>query len=369
VGRMYVDQVLVDLISQLQQQIGVAPFGSEITNRFFKAFTKGKTVQQAMLDLVNDLFGDYGLVVLIADEPRLKKLYIPVLEADLFLHEPSRIVEATCNRLAEHHSVQQYPRDINVFYLKDAIRQRIEKTEEGYKVHDQDLTFTETELKELLHTHPEQFSPNVILRGLYQETILPNIAFIGGGGELAYWLQLKDLFDHFQVPYPVLVLRNSFLVVEEKWKDKIEKLGFTLADFFQEPDQLLNRIVDRTSANKVRLNGNFEKAENLYDQISLQAGEIDATLRQHVAALKTRSLKYLEELEKKMLRAEKRKYEAQNRQLRQIKSNLFPNENLQERVENMSYFYAQWGTDWLHAIYEHSLSLEQQFVILTHQKN
>jgi uncharacterized protein YllA (UPF0747 family) len=199
---------------------------------------------------------------------------------------------------------------------------------------------------------------------LFQETILPNLAFIGGGGEMAYWLQLKDLFHHYKVVYPVLVLRNSFLIVEEKWSQRIQKLDLNAADFFKDENELMKIIVAKNSENKIALNGNFEKAEAFYEQIRVQAEAVDKTLSQYVMAIKTRSLKDLEELEKKMLRAEKRKFEDQQRQIQKIKAVLFPNDGLQERVENFSSFYAKWGSRFIEELYKNSLALEQEFMIL-----
>jgi uncharacterized protein YllA (UPF0747 family) len=193
---------------------------------------------------------------------------------------------------------------------------------------------------------------------------LPNIAFIGGGGELAYWLQLKNLFEHYKIIYPVLVLRNSFLVVEEKWKTRIEKLGFTVADFFLQENELMNLLVERNAEHPISLNGNFEKAEELFEQIKTQAGAIDSTLSRHVAAIKARSLKTLQELEKKMLRAEKRKFSDQRRQIQAIKNALFPGAGLQERKENFSLFYAKWGSGFIEGLYQNSLTLEPEFAIL-----
>jgi uncharacterized protein YllA (UPF0747 family) len=216
-----------------------------------------------------------------------------------------------------------------------------------------------------LSEHPERFSPNVILRGLYQETILPNIAFIGGGGELAYWLELKELFAHYKTPFPVLVLRNSFLVAEKKWQEKISKLGFTVDDFFLPEEELINRLVARESKNEVRLNGNFTEAEQLYEMLKKQAAAVDTSLVKHVEALKSQSLHRLQELEKKMLRAEKRKFADQHRQIHTIKENLFPANGLQERHENVLHYYAKWGKGFIQKLYEQSLNLEQEFVVLT----
>jgi len=204
----------------------------------------------------------------------------------------------------------------------------------------------------------------VILRGIYQETILPNIVFIGGGGELAYWLELKDLFVHYNVPYPVLLLRNSFLLIEQKWQDKVDKMHFTAADFFLSEQELLNKLVARESKHEIKLNGSLVQVEKIYEDFKKQAAEIDQTLAPHVDALKARSLQRLQELEKKMLRAEKRKFADQQRHINIIKEQLFPKNNLQERIDNFSYYYAKWGSGLIDKLYEHSLSVESKFVIL-----
>ena len=108
-----------------------------------------------------------------------------------------------------------------------------------------------------LHLHPERFSPNVILRGLFQETILPDIAFVGGGGETAYWFELKALFDHYRVPFPVLILRNSFLIIRNYSKIKMEKAGLNRLTVFQKEEILLDQIVKNHSSNQLNLERRF----------------------------------------------------------------------------------------------------------------
>ncbi len=365
VGRMLVDKTLLDLINELESQVVVEAHGREVIQLLRNAYVAGKTVQEATFGLVNELYGAYGLVVLIPDHPRLKAQMKGVFEDDLFTNKPSQIVQKTSERISEHFTAQAHPRDINLFYLKDNIRERIEKKDDRYLVLNTDISFTEQELRKELNEHPQCFSPNVILRGLYQETILPNLAFVGGGGELAYWMQLKDLFQHYGVIYPLLVLRNSFLLVENKWRDRIEKLGLTFQDLFQTEEELMKEIIARNAEHPVSLNGNFEKAAAFYMAVKSQAVEVDETLSKHVAALEARSVKGLQELEKKMFRAEKRKFADQQRQLQNIKASLFPNNSLQERVENFSSFYAKWGSSFINELYKASLALEQEFVVLT----
>jgi bacillithiol biosynthesis cysteine-adding enzyme BshC len=289
---------------------------------------------------------------------------LPVFKDDLFNQVPSSLVSSSSERLSEEYNAQAHPREINLFYLKDDVRERIIKNGDKFQVQNTGI-FSAQEIEKELQEHPERFSPNVILRGLFQETILPNLVFIGGGGELAYWLQLKALFEHYKVPFPVLVLRNSFLMIEAKWMRKIEKLDFSLQDIFQTEDVLLNTLVNKTTTQKLSLNGSFSKAEEVYDEIRKQAALVDATLETHVTAIKARSLKLLKELEKKMLRAEKKKYAAEERQIKAFRNQLFPKDGLQERYDNITYWYAVYGNELIRELYDYTLGLDQQFTIMT----
>lgn len=368
VGRMVIDKEFLNLISQAEGQLAVMPFGNEILSVVKECYKKGELLQEATFKFLNILFAEYGLIVLIPDNASLKRQALKVFEDDLLNETASEIVEQTAGKLqATGYKQQANPREINLFYLKDAIRERIVKKGSEFRIQNSELKFTREELLNDLQDHPERFSPNVILRGIYQEIILPNIVYIGGGGEIAYWLLLKDLFKHYKVPFPVLILRNSFLVVDSKWKEKIGKLGFGVEDFFLPEQELINRLVIKESKNEIKLNGNFTDAENIYESLKKQAEPIDKTLIRHVEALKIRSLSQLRELEKKMLRAEKRKFTDQQRQLHAIKENLFPGNGLQERRENILYYYAKWGKDFIQQVYLNSLSLEEEFVILTEQ--
>jgi bacillithiol biosynthesis cysteine-adding enzyme BshC len=365
VGRMKIDKALLKLITAMEGQLAVLPHGNEILSLVKDCYKEGTTIQDATFRLVHALFSEYGLVILLPDNAALKKQMIALFEDDLLNQTPSGIVEKTAAALSgAGYKVQANPREINLFYLKDDTRARIEVRGTRYEVLNTGVSFSKEELLQELQAHPERFSPNVILRGLYQETILPNIAFIGGGGETAYWLQLKDLFDHYQVPFPVLVLRNSFLVVEKKWQEKISKTGFATEDFFLPETELLNRLVARDSDKQLKLNGTLSATEELYNRIKQQAAAIDTTLGRHVEALKATTIYRLQELEKKMLRAEKRKFTDQQRQLHAIKEKLFPKNGLQERIDNFLPYYAKWGKDFIRQLYTHSLSCEQEFVVV-----
>ena len=182
---------------------------------------------------------------------------------------------------------------------------------------------------------------------------------------MAYWLEFKEVFRAAEVPYPVLLLRNSFLLIENAWRKKIDALHLDPKFLFENEHNVMKRVLAANSKNKFALNGELSKFENLYTQIQHLTTNIDPTLNDHVAALKTKTLKKLVELEKKMLRAEKKKFSTQQEQVQKIKAALFPNNSLQERVENFSGFYARYGKDWMNMILQYSTSFQQQFGIIT----
>ena len=363
VGRMLVDNTLIQLIDELHSQLYAEVHIAEVIDLLKRCYTEGKTIQAATFELVNELYGDFGLVVLIPDNATLKRQMITVFADDIFQQTSSSIVAKTSGTLEQHYKVQANPREINLFYLKDNTRERIIKQGDKFIIHNTEISFTEDELKIELTEHQERFSPNVILRGLYQETILPNIAFIGGGGELAYWLQLKDLFDHYHISFPVLVLRNSFLIIERQWHELIKKFDLGAKDIFNSETQLLDLVIE-SQGRKPQLNGELSKVEQVYAQLDELASGIDNTLSKHVAALKAKTIKQLQNLEKKMLRAERKKHEVIQNKITKLKQALFPLNSLQERVENFSSFHAKWGRGFIKEVYDHSLTLEQQFIVL-----
>lgn len=363
VGRMKVDKAFIQLIDSIQGQVGVLEYGDEIISIFKQAYTLEKTIQQATLELVNELFGKYGLIVLIPDNAKLKTVFHEVVYKELQEQFSSAAVATTIQSLNKNYKVQAGGRDLNLFYLLDNARERIEITESGFKLANSAKSWTKEEIHLELAEHPERFSANVILRGVFQEMILPNVVFIGGGGELAYWLELKSVFEQAQVPYPVLVLRNSFLLVNAKNQTLLQKLNVTITQIFQKEDAILNYITQRETSNQLSIKDEIAALKNTYQTLKGITSKIDPTLADHTAALETKAVYRLQELEKKMLRAEKRKLKEEGAQLHQLKESLFPKTSLQERTENISSFYGKYGAVFIEKLLQHSLGLEQQFTV------
>ncbi|MBL0882540.1 MAG: bacillithiol biosynthesis cysteine-adding enzyme BshC [Chitinophagaceae bacterium] len=364
VGRMKTDKKLLELLAAIEGQTGVLPYGKEITDIFRNAYVEGRSIQDATFYLVNELFGRFGLVVLIPDQAELKQCFASVIRKELLEGFSHRIVSNTITELEKNYKVQAEGREINLFYLIDNQRERIENEKGLFVVPALALQFTEEQILEELQEHPERFSPNVILRGAFQETILPNIAFIGGGGELAYWLELKDVFAAIDVPYPVLLLRNSFLLITEEQEKRMQQLDLNINTIFQKADQLFTAMVKARTSKQISLRRELEVLQQWYDQVGQLAAGIDETLLPHVQSLQTKALKRIKDLEKKMLRAEKRKFATEEQQLKKWKTQLFPNDSLQERVDNISGWYARFGSPWIDMLKESSLSLQSQFTLL-----
>ncbi len=364
VGRMKVDKSLVKMLDAIDGEITVHPYGKEIIELMKACYIEGNTIEQATFKLINALFGEYGLIVFLPDDADYKKAFVPVVEKELKEQFSYSIVEDAVTKFPKEYKVQASGRDLNMFYLQEDTRERIEKKNDQYSILNTQLSFTEAEMMGELKTSPERFSPNVILRPVFQEMLLPNIAFIGGGGEIAYWLELKNVFAAVNVPFPVLVLRNSFLLVEERFSLLVSRLGLNISNLFKSESEILSQLVKRDSEVKLSLEKEKQVIHEFYVKLNATAGAVDITLQPHTEALEKLALRKIEALEKKMLRAEKKKFEAQQRQLHKLRSQLFPHNNLQERIENFMPFYAKWGKDFFKIILDNSFALEQQFMII-----
>jgi len=363
VGRMQ-PEGFDELIGQIKDTLGYGEHAEDLVNLLRKAYLEHENIQDATLYLVNELFGRYGLVTLVPDSPVLKKLFIPVMRDELLHQHSYKIVNNTIESLSQHYKVQASPREINLFYLTETGRERIVRIGDTWKVLHMPLEFTAATLEQELTNHPEKFSPNVILRGLFQETILPNIAFIGGGGEIAYWIELQQLFTHYKVPFPVLMLRNSFLMVDPVSQQRLHKLGLDIKDLFGDVEALINNFVQKHTNASLVLKDEYAAIEKLFDDLLTKAGHIDVTLEATVGSERNKAVKSIGKLEHKFLKAEKKKFAWQTEQIRTIKNKLFPANSLQERKENFMPWYIHQGPAFFDNILAHLDPLSDKFGII-----
>lgn len=368
IGRMKVDDALLNLLKNLEGYWSVKPEGKEALETLKKAYQKGMTINEATLSFVHNYFGQYGLVILQPDDAKLKSCFVQVMEKELTTQFSHQALQPTLAQLRNQYHAQTEGRALNLFYLKDNLRARIDLKEGLYHIVDTEIEFTQDQIIAELHAHPERFSPNVILRGVYQETILPGIVFIGGGGELAYWMELKAVFAAAGVHYPVLQLRNSFLFIKQKMAKQWQELGFRIEDLFKPTQTLEVNYVKANTQYDLSLANAIQEMELLYNNIKNQAVQVDATLGDHTMNLSVQSVKRLVELEKKLLKAEKKKQAIALERIQHIKQVLFPENSLQERVDNFAEWVGDYGWAWVEAVMKHSNTMEHGFTILVSEK-
>jgi bacillithiol biosynthesis cysteine-adding enzyme BshC len=313
------------------------PERSEI---FEKAYLEHGSLAKSVRYYVNELFGEKGLVVLDADDPSLKYQIIHVFKDDLLDHHANDLVESTSSDLAElGYKTQVYPRAINLFYLNGNIRRSIIKEEGIFKVFETDIKFTEDEILRELESSPEKFSPNVILRPLYQEIILPNIAYVGGPAEIAYWLQLKNMFDHFDTQFPILLPRNFALIINKGLLKKMQKLKISVEAIMQPVGELKNKFMEEHTEFSVDLESEIKIMEELFESVRNKSKMVDQSLDGFVHAERAKVLKSLENIGKRIIKSEEQKQSVALNQIQNLKDKLFPQGDLQERTDNFLNFY------------------------------
>ena len=306
---------------------------------FRDAYSQSATLAEAVRKYVNELFGAQGLVVLDANDGRLKREFVEVMTADLFTQQPFAAAQASTQALEKlGYDSQIYPRPINLFYLDKGIRERIERDGNAYVVLNSDLRFTADGLKALLQEHPERFSPNVVLRPVYQELILPNLAYLGGPAEVVYWLQLKGIFDQFAIPFPVLLPRNFAVLLSAPIQKKIAQLEWGPEQLFQKFADWKKAFVQASSSFDFSLTAAKDQVAQVFKELENQSTTLDAGLPKAFAAGELRSLKILEQMGQKLRKAEERRLEVELLRAQTVFEFLSPGGSPQERVVNFMQF-------------------------------
>ncbi|NNC61721.1 MAG: bacillithiol biosynthesis cysteine-adding enzyme BshC, partial [Eudoraea sp.] len=317
--------------------------------------------------LANELFGKEGLVIVDGDDALLKRALVPYIKQDLFQNIAFKEVSKTINKLessAVGYNIQVNPREINYFYLKEGLRERIIEKNGKFFVNNTSLQFTKEEITKEIEEYPERFSPNVIARPLYQEVILPNLCYIGGGGELAYWLELKSFFDAVEVPFPILLLRNSALVITEKQQRKLQKMNLEVADLFLDQNRLINKKIREISNIDIDFSPQRNHLKEQFKELYGLAEKTDKSFLGAVKAQEVKQLKGLDNLEKRLLKAQKRKLKDQVVRMTEIQNELFPNQSLQERSLNFSELYLDIGEDLIPKLIKSLDPLAKEFYVL-----
>lgn len=356
---------LEDVFDSFSSELGTGKNAEHLKALFKKAYLEHDNLADATRFLANEIFADTGLVIIDANTRDLKKQLIPFIKDELLNRTAFNSVSETNKELAKSYRIQVNPREINLFYLKNNIRERLILEDGLYKVNNTDITFTRDEILKEVDTYAERFSPNVIMRPLYQEVILPNLCYIGGGGELAYWFQLKSYFDTVEIPFPILLLRNSVLIQSESQAGKLGKLNISIDDIFLKRDAFINKKVREISNISIDFSDQRNHLKVQFEALYELAEQTDKSFIGAVKAQEMKQLKGLDKLEKRLLKAQKKVLSDHVSRMAELQNQLFPNNSLQERNTNFSEFYLEYGDQLIPNLIESLDPLKGEFSILS----
>ena len=342
VGRMNLFD-FSSVLEDLNLLMGESQNAERLKAIFHKAYFSANLAQATRV-LINELFKEDGLVIIDGDDVQLKKSFVDIMKKDIQDHSFYPLIASQSEKLSENYKAQAYVRECNFFQLDQGSRKRV---------------LDRLDAKEI-DSNAEKFSPNVLLRPLYQEMILPNLAYIGGGAELSYWMQLKTAFESVHLPFPILVLRNSVMLTTPSQIGKIKHLGFSFEDFFSSESYLHKKYIQNQA--DVSLESQVESLSEMFHSIKNKFE--DKVYEPMIDAEHQRQKKSLENLSKKLHKVEKQKHEVALSQISKIKISFFPNRILQERHYNFIPYYLKYGDNFIKKLKEELNPLDTNFVVL-----
>lgn len=363
VGRLSVEG-LDSVVEELSEVLGSAELDQKLLNAAKSSYLEAENYGAATARFVDFLFGEEGLIILQQDDQSFKSLMKEVFEQELFGESSNFFIADRMKSLEAGYHNQAHSRDINLFLLEDGKRQRIERKGDDFVLVDSEKIVTAEQMRKLVSEHPEKLSPNVILRPVFQQMLLPAPVFIGGGSEVAYWMQLQPLFDKFSVHFPVLLLRNSLMYIDNTSLKKMHQTGVEVNDLFKDVDHLLREFVEEKAGDEVSLGKEKGQIVGLFKQIANSAAEIDPGLKKSVQAEEQKALKSLSTIEDKIIRAQKKRFEVEVNKIRGLKDRLFPNGHLQERKDNFIPVYLRSGGTFIKDLIEYLEPLDLRFTVM-----
>lgn len=358
VGRIKIEEN--HFIKEFEREFKDDVYGTELILWLKEAYKIGNTLTEATQILVNRLFGEKGLLMIDGDDKDLKAQMENIFSDELKNQSLKNTTETEIQKLTQKYGkVQVNPRDINLFYLSET-RNRIEREGSMLNIVDTNLKFSQKEILQNI----ENISPNALMRPIYQESILPNIAYIGGNAEIMYWLELKNYFKTIPIAFPILIPRNSMLFLPKKTFDKIEKIGLEIEDFFKNYTEVTrNKLLHNTELEKI-IEDKEEELKQTFEYLKEKSSLTDKTFRNLVEAEETRQMKSYARMKKRLLRAEKIRQHERYSRMNLLYLEVHPNNIWQERFLNFSVFYAQNGAQWIKKCYD-EMDVENSTLIIS----
>ncbi len=331
VGRLNPESLL-PIVKQARERIDQTAENLAFIDVCDHAYSTCSTFADATRYIIHQLFEETGIVVLDPDDAFLKSQFKQVIEDDLLNHQPSQLIDSSIQTMKTFGMKAPInTRPINTFYLTDNKRIRIEKQDDNtYLLVDGSETYSETEILDLLGKHPERFSPNALLRPVYQQQILPNISYITGASEMIYWLELGGVMTSYGINYPELSIRKSAFFVSQKNKQKLDNEGIHLESLFVRPEKFQEIVLSDRVAQISEIERNIVKSDSLLNSIFTAMSDLGSKNTKKLQKSQNQLINSIKNEQGALLESLSNNDPTYN-QLLKIKSSTFDNSYIQER--------------------------------------
>jgi bacillithiol biosynthesis cysteine-adding enzyme BshC len=345
---------ITDSLKELREILPPTDFSEELFRMLGGAYAEGEGLATAFARLLNNLYPDSGLVFLDPSDSALKQLAAPVIlqELETFPTTGEEVIKRSAE-LEERYHAQIKPRAVNLFFIHKNNRYSIEPNDYGFFLKGTRQRFTRDELLEIANSEPERFSPNVLLRPIMQDFLLPTAAYVAGPSEVSYFAQLQPAYDHFQLTMPLIVPRASITVVERKVEKVFKKFHLPYHSMFLDDEEAYRQVSARDGQQASFPFESFRgRVEELLGEMEFAAAEEDANLSGPASSTAGNIRKALSAFEDKLFQHRRQKDEVLMRQIEKMHVYLAPEGKPQERQLNIATFFNRYGRDFLPLIEE-----------------
>ena len=357
---------LLKILNQIKHILITTSYGKELFKYYNHAYRNNLNYADATRSLLTSLFGDYGLVVVDGNHVRLKELFVSDLKEDILNGFVYDTVSRTNKVLKKKYKPKINSMQSNIFYLSNSIRSKIKLKNNIYFTEGHSQTWSQSELLNEIDKFPENFSPNVFLRTLYQESIMSNILYLGGPSEISYWLQLKNMFDARQIHYPILALRSHFLILSKKISHLKSKLNLESLDLFLDYEEKVKKILYKTSS--LKINKKFSNLKKILLNLENEFQSIEGFPINSFYVFQTRFQNEFSRLNSKILKFEKIRNQHLLNKIKLLDSELFPNKSPQERMNSFIPYYIKYGKAFFDSLIKESSIFHNKYTILTEEE-
>jgi bacillithiol biosynthesis cysteine-adding enzyme BshC len=348
VGELAFDATISSTVSELESTLQKSEFTERLLSEVRRWYAPGTTFLRAFVSWMNHLFEDFGLVFISSNDQEVKHLLAPLFEKEIAgFPRTSQLMIARSAELEENYHAQIKPRSVNLLLFHKGGRYPIEPRENDFSLKGTRHYLAPEDLRAIARNSPELLSPNVVLRPIAQDALLPTVAYVGGPSEIAYSAQLRPVYEYFEVPQPVVFPRASGSFIEERVERVMQKYDLDLLQLFEDPESVYRQVLQRVAETDVdALFGSATTGvADLIGQLKFGLKEIDPTLLGPLEGTKSKVEGALAALKEKAFAAQKRRNETAIRQIERATNTLLPYGNLQEREISILYYMNKYGPE------------------------